>query len=181
VRNARFWVEVNGGVAKLTLRPGEEVAWHPRPEGWGTGWRGLERDVAFARAFAREGRERAHAAHGRSLTPWTTLRSVFWRYEDGAPRRDVAGDATDAWEVSEVQERTVVVGYAPGKGWTPRVARLRCCPCPRLRDLYRVAPARRMARDGSGMPGAWAWRLPGPVASVVPVPAWRTLLAAVAS
>lgn len=37
MRNARFWVYINGGPVKLTLRPGQRLSWHrawSHDEGW---------------------------------------------------------------------------------------------------------------------------------------------------
>ena len=90
--NARFWVYVNGGYVKITLRPGDELehyAWEPTDEGFESMWYTWSYTGHFVhRAWANNSRDCDGRYHREGIDR-CHLQKLYWhrvsfsRYFDG--------------------------------------------------------------------------------------------------
>lgn len=89
--NARFWVYVNGGPVKLTLRPGqslEHVTGGPTEEGWqssATRWTHDAECGVVAREWAEDGRDcdGRSGSSGEDYAPYAALLTGYHDEADG--------------------------------------------------------------------------------------------------
>ena len=117
--NARFWIYLNGGPIKLTLKPGQTLRWctsHPTDEGWhaeGGSW--LHNHGRIRRSWWSEGRDcDGRLSHfGYDSAPLDKLAEEEPYIGDSRPE-DWQGVVYPAWEHEESGQRDE---YAEAAGY----------------------------------------------------------------